>query len=486
MIDLSKLKRSKASRLASVLGLSLDGSRLEGVVLRRANGAFQALTPFSVSLSLDPLTNDPELVGREIRNHLDALEVRERACVVGLPLKWALVSRIEVPALSEPDAASFIQIEAERSFPCDIQTLHVARSTCRTPSGKQYTLVVGIPRTHLTRFEQVLAAARLKPVSFSLGITALQPPGAESEGGILTLAISESQIGLEVTSRGGVAALRCLEGMVQSEGGQRLLQAAIVARETRITLGQLPPEIGETVRAIRVFGPRDLAQQLVDELDLRLDSVGIKAQVVTRYAAQEFGAPLPAETAVSPAFSLAAHRLANRPVPFEFLPPKVTPWQQMAARYSSGKLRATLTTAGALGVLVGGAFFIQQCRLWRLESQWAAIAATVKNLDETQERIRTYRPWFDESVRGLAILRALTMNFPEDGTVTAKTIEIRDLTTVTCTGTAHSYQALLKTIEKLRAVPQFVEVNLGPTRGQAPALQFSFTLAWNEGGRRAN
>ena len=100
-----------------MLGLSLDGSRLEGVALRRTNGALHVQQSFSVSLSLDPLTNDPELVGREIRNHLDAAGVRERQCIVGLPLKWALTTHIEVPELPEADVASFLQIEAERRFP---------------------------------------------------------------------------------------------------------------------------------------------------------------------------------------------------------------------------------------------------------------------------------------------------------------------------------------------------------------------------------
>jgi len=59
MIDLGKLNLGKHSRRTSVLGLALDGSRLEGVVLRIVNGAFQAQRQFSVSLSLDPLTNDP-------------------------------------------------------------------------------------------------------------------------------------------------------------------------------------------------------------------------------------------------------------------------------------------------------------------------------------------------------------------------------------------------------------------------------------------
>ena len=66
-----KPKIKKQKRLTSLLGLTLDGSRLEGVVLRRNNDSLQTQQTFSVVLTLDPLTAAPELVGREIRNHLD-------------------------------------------------------------------------------------------------------------------------------------------------------------------------------------------------------------------------------------------------------------------------------------------------------------------------------------------------------------------------------------------------------------------------------
>ncbi len=485
MLDLTKLNFTKRA-LNSVLGLSLDGNRLEGLVLRRANGGLQAETPLSVSLSLDPLTNAPELVGREIRNHLDAAEIRERSCVVTLPLKWVLTSHIEVPDLPDSDIASFLQLEAERGFHCDAQTLHIVTSLARNPSGKQHALLAGIPKNHLAVLEQVLHAAKLKPVSFSLGITSLQPALQPGANGVLGLAIGQSNVGLQVTAGGGVVALRALEGALESEAGQRELHADLVARETRITLGQLPAEFRDAIRTLRVFGPRDLAQQLLDELELRLDSLGLKAEVVTRYAANEFGVHVSPDIAPSPAFSHAAEKLAGRPIPFEFLPPRVTPWQQVTARYASGKLRTILTVAGSVALLVGAFFFYQQLQLWKLEAQAAKDAAKVKELTQLQNQINQYRPWFDETVRGLTILRGLTDAFPQNGDVTAKTIEIRDLQNITCTGNARSYQALLQTLQKLRSNPQFRDANLGPTRGQAPALQFSFSFAWNEGGNHAN
>src|SRR5204863_298637 len=103
--DLASYRQSNPDRLTSIawlidaLGLPLDGSRLDGVVLRRTNGSMQLLQSFSVALSLDPLTAAPELVGREIRNHLDAAGVRERQCVVCVPLKWALTAHTEMPDL---------------------------------------------------------------------------------------------------------------------------------------------------------------------------------------------------------------------------------------------------------------------------------------------------------------------------------------------------------------------------------------------------
>ena len=243
MIDLLRLKTLKRQRLSGLMGLALDGSRLDGVVLRRTNAALQAQQAFSVSLSLDPLTADADLVGREIRNHLDAAGVRERRCIVGVPLKWALATHAEVPDLPEADAATFLQIEAERGFPCDVETLHFSTSVCQSASGKRHATLVGIPRNHLALLEQALRAAKLKPISFSLGIAALQPPQAGTSNGVLALAIGEAHVGLQTTCGGGVAALRMLEGGFETEGSRRLLRTEVVAREARITLGQLPAEL---------------------------------------------------------------------------------------------------------------------------------------------------------------------------------------------------------------------------------------------------
>ncbi len=481
-----KFKFGGPKKLTTVLGLALDGGRLDGVVVRRANGSLAVLQRFSAALALDPLTAAPELVGREIRNHLDAAGVRERDCVFGVPLKWVLTAQTELPSsLPAADAASLLQLEAEKGFHADVATLQISDS--RSPLGPDKTnvLLAGIPGTHLVTLEKILAAAKLKPVSFALGIAALQNAADEKSNGVLALAIGERKVALQITEGGGVVALRALEGAVADEGGQRVLLTGVVAREARITLGQLPGELRDAVRRIRIFGPRELARELADALETRFGPLGLKIEIVTGYAADEFGAQLPVDVPLSAAFSLAARVLTGQSPGFEFLPPKPNLLEQFAAKYSSGRLRTTGAVAAGVVAILLAVFLFQQIQLWHYHSQWSRMAVKVGELQAIQDNIRQYRSWYDGSFRNLSILRQLSLAFPEDGSVTAKNIEVRDGNTVTCSGTARDYAALLAMQAKLRTADGVSGVKLEQIRGKAP-MQFVFGFTFNNGGGSEN
>jgi len=480
-----KFKFGGQKKLTSLLGLALDGGRLDGVVLKRTNGSLAVLQKFSVTLALDPLTAAPELVGREIRNQLDAAGVRERNCIFGVPLKWVLTAQTELPPLPEADAASLLQIEAERGFHSDVATLLICDSRSPLADGKQNVLLAGIPNTHLAALENILAAAKLKPVSFAPGISALQFPGNEKSGGALALAIGESNVGLQISAGGGVVALRSLEGAVEDAAGRRSLHMDVVAREVRITLGQLPGGLRDAVKRIRIFGPRELAQPLADELELRFEPAGLKVEWVSAYAPDEFGVTLPVEAALSPAFSLAARFLAGQKLAFEFLPPKPNFVELFVTKYSSGRLRTTGAVAAGVVAIFLAAFLFQQVQLWHYRAQWSRMAAKVGELSAIQDNIRQYRAWYDGSFRNLAILRLLSLAFPEDGSVTAKNIEVRDGRTVTCSGTARDSSAVLAVESRLGALPGISGVHHEQSRGKAP-MQFVLSFTFNNGGGSEN
>ncbi len=460
---------------SSLVGLALDGDRLDGTLVRLVQGVPQAVRSFSATLALDPLTHEPELVGREILNHLEAVGIRERRCVMAVPLKWALTTEVKVPPLPEADLASFMQIEAERAFPCDIATLCLATSRGVESAGETRALVAGIPLGHLGRLESALRAARLTPLSFGLGIAALQPPAAEATEGVLAVAIGASQVELEITWGGAVALLRVLDGVYDAEDGDRVLHGDRVTRELRITLGQLTPGLREAVKRMRIFGAAEPARQLAAELRARLQPAGLTVEVV----ADASGG------ALSSAFCLAAGYLGGRKPPFEFLPPRVSSWKRMTARYTSGTWRRAGTAAAALVALVGLSFAVQQWQLARWGARWARMATTVHELEGAQQQIQRFRAWDDTSFRCLTILRGFSNVFPEDGDVTAKTLEIRNMKTVNCTGTARDHAALLRMLGQLRSADNVQELRVVQIRGGSP-IQFTFEFQYGERGSRAN
>jgi hypothetical protein len=109
----------------------------------------------------------------------------------------------------------------------------------------------------------------------------------------------------------------------------------------------------------------------------------------------------------------------------------------------------------------------------------------VAELEGMQGQIRRYRPWFDDSFRTLSILRRLTEAFPETGVVTAKSVEIRDSSTITCSGTARDNQSFLRMLDQLRAAREVGNVKVDQLRGKTP-LQFTLNFQWGPGGGSDN
>jgi Tfp pilus assembly protein PilN len=473
---------SKKTTATSLLGLVLDGSRLDLVSVKRTNGSVEIRKTATVTLTLDPLTNDPDLVGAEIHTHLEKAGVRDRRCVVGVPLNWALTLSVKVPAgLAPEDVQSLLAMEAERGFPYAPETLMVSQSLVGPPEGERTATLVAIPRDHITRLQEALESIGLRPLSFSLGLAALQPVAeSETAGGVVALVPGEKGAGLQVTAQGGVAALRLLEGAFEQEGPERRVQKDYVARELRITLGQLPDDARGAVRNLKVFGNDELAEELYEQVRPRAEALGLRAQLVKEFAPLEFGPALPNGTAVSAALALAVRHLTGKPAGFEFLPPRVSRWKQFTEQHASKKLVYAAAVFGVVLLGVAGMFGWQQWRLNKLEAQWKGMEARVNVIKDTEARIRKYRPWYDESFRALSILRAITSAFPEDGTVAAKSVEIRDRSGITCSGTARNNAALLRMLDQLRASKQVKDVKVEHVKGgqNNQPLEFTFNFHW--------
>lgn len=478
------IQTKKKKRASAILGLTLDGNRLEAVVLSRTNGSVKLQKHVSVPLALSPLSSEPELVGREIRIHLDQAGIREKRCVVCLPPNWMLTVDAKIPDLPEEDVASFLEIETERGFPSGPENLQIASTRSKSKDGEQFALLMGVPNNHVEILEKVLKAAQLKPVSFSLG-TAAMAGGLQSAG--LLLALGPRGLDLQMRAGGGIVALRSLDGSIEGEGAQKTVDANAVAREVRITLGQLPQSLAQEITTASIVARGDMARQFISEISKALQNTGLRTSVLACSTTATFSSPPHADIALSPALALAADYLMDSaPMP-EFLPPRVSAFQQFFAssKLSSKKLVYAGAAAGAVAAIVILAFVYQQVQIMMLDSHWKKIEKKVAELTTDQELTRKFRPWYDNSFTGLRILRQLTEAFPEDGYVSAKNLEVRDLSAVTCSGVARDNQSYQGLLDKLRTNGEITELKTEMLRGQSP-VQFTFNFQWGDANGSAN
>ncbi len=458
------------SRPNSVLGLILGDGQLRAVQVARSKAATKVVNSVSAALSLDLLHPEPELVGREIRRHLDAAKIHEHACVAAVPAGWIMSRNTKVPALSPEDMESFLRLEAEKGFPFDAAQLQIARSIYRS-AGATYVTQLAVRKDRLEHLAAVIKAARMKPVSLPLGLAGVPGVVAPPGKGRITVAAEATGVTLLVSSGGAIVAFRTCEATIETAAGENRIDGSAVSRELRVTFEQVPADLRGGLRELCLLGDARMADQLAGSLREWPATVGL---------AVEAGG-LPGDGLSDQiAEGIANDWLAPAGTAVEFLPPRAGRWSSLMARYNSKRLATAGLAVGGAVVLAFAAFGLQGIRLQMLRSEWRGMEAQVAALTAIQDRIRDYRPWYDRSFPDLRILARVTQCFPDNGSVTARSFDIHhvaNITTVNITGTARDDRALLRTQDQLRKAREIQGLKVESISGKTPA-QFTLTFRW--------
>ncbi len=472
------MKSKKSYAYRSLLGIELSAGRLTAAVLARAGQGYAAQTMKTAALALDPLSNDPELAGQEIRNLLDQWGIREKRCVICIPLQWIMSRAIDLPDLPPADMANYINLQAEREFPFAAEDLSISLSKFVTPGGRTCATLAAIPLNHTLILQKVFRAAKLKPVSLSAGVTSMGGPPADA--GTMLLCVRDSFIEILIRAGGGVAGLRRLEydSSLAEEGGEEIQDT--VLREIRITLGQLPDEWRGAIQEVRVAGSRERTAPLISRISGPLAGLGLTVTAAGPAEAGLKALASPLEPLFWPLAGTLLRMFTQGAPVFEFMPPKVDRFKQITQRVSSRGSLVLAGSAAAVLLVAGAAFLYQYLRLSNLESEWSRIKNRAAQVEVLQKKVKQFRPWFDESARSLEILKTLTEAFPEEGAVWAKILEIQDPSTVACAGFAKSNADWLEMYDRLSANPRVADFQVQQVQGDAP-LQFAFHFEWVEG-----
>ncbi|MCX7014871.1 MAG: hypothetical protein NTW86_20360 [Candidatus Sumerlaeota bacterium] len=442
----------KSKPVSRLLGLAFEDQGFAAAFMRRTETRLTVERFARLHMSLDPTSDDPDLVGREIRHLLAGAGMRERRCLVCVPLKWIMSARVETPELSEEDLQSFLEIRAEREFSFPLDDLALGVSRFATRDGGRGAMLAAVPLARIQALRTALRAAGLKPLSITLGVAALARRPSGSSDCRAVVVGDERGADLAVACGGGVAALRRMEEKRTDAAPGGGMDVRAIGRQVRITLGNLPGTLGDDLREVEAFGARQVAEPLAAEIEAALRRAGSAARAVLGGVETELNLNGTKEAAgAMPLLAAMAACLKGLPLEFEFLAAKRKkgPTQE-AQRVKRTTIRAAIAAAAVAAALVGAVLY-QKWELASLESEWVGLEPQVAQVETIQARIRGVRPWFDETLPNLDVLRALAMAFPERGTVWATSVRIKDGAEVTVSGRVQSREDLFAMCDRLKA-----------------------------------
>lgn len=444
----------KRLQTAQTLGVTIEPGRIAIDLVRRDETGVRTVRSFALPITVEALLANPEAAGAEFATQLMAGNIRERRCAVCVPPGWALTAPTDLPEMSDEDLRSYLELRAERDFPIAPSELRLAHCAFRLPDGARAATLAGAPVKKLDAVERMLTKAGCRAVSISLGLDRCLASNGST--GALHFLAGAGSVDLVTVSGGGVAALRTLAARND---------AASLFPEVRISLGRLPAALRAGILAASFEGGAEAAGRLFDGLHEPLQRAGIASALAPDETGGRAGA-------------LAAERWLRRaPAAFEFVAPKVNAWQQRARQFDSGRRRWIIAAAAALVLLPILAFIIRSSMEGGLNNDWNGMRNNVAELETIQQKIRQFRPWFDQTPTGVAILESLAAAFPDAGDVWAKSIEINDDSKVTCTGFARNTVALTNLREALRRRPNVADLSVQQVRGENP-VQFTLIYKW--------
>ena len=463
----------RSFKSSSVLGISFEDNLIKIAVLKRTNGFAKVATNLKADISFNPRISNPDAVGNELKNLLSSAGITESKCAVCVPLKWAFTLRVDIPDLPEEDVKSFLEVQVERNFPFPPKDLVLSTSYFKNSDGSSGGTIAAIPLKIITALKQLLKTAKLSPFSISFGnLPVMFDPQSDFQ---TILLFCQNSIDMIVLADGGIAMLKTFE----MDEDTNHFDPEKFARQLRITLGQIPGELKNSFKKIKLYS--DFSDLKFDDLQNALN----KMDILVEREAFDFRKVEHNEDifAFCKPVGIAAGYLFEKMPKFEFLPPQKSIFKRVSENVSIRSTLWIVGTAVTLIIIFISMFMFQSMKLGRLESEWQKNQPIVSEVSDLQDKIKKFRPWFDNSAESLVILGDITNAFPKNGAVWVKSLEIKDYSNIQFTGKAGNNRELLSMLDNLKNSERITDIKVIQVRGENP-IEFRLTFTWN--GKESN
>ena len=428
----------------------------------------------------------PDALGKRLRTFLNDRGFTASAAVVGVPARWLIAERGDVPAGGREQALAVLRLRAERLSGGDEHRLVFDAAGLDVAGDNPSALLVGLDAGRLEQLKKLCAAAGLDLAAVtSTGLALSQTFARDAAQSVVFFGGGGTEL---VRRRDGRATgLRHLNGIPAGApvGGVLGPLTGELARALSLNGPGNGEETGDAGGSVVLVGDAALTQGDFAALSDRLGRDVHAATALEALGAVPAAANLNGEAAgvagegVWPAVALAGLGLTRQGLPVDFLDPKLAP--PPPPRFDRR------VVYGALGgvLLVGGLAW-----LWTSASSAEAEAArlgqavvdakpAVTAAEKLIAEVQFGRGFYETRPQALALMSDLAEAFPQRGGIWAAAASTRGDGKSQLQGKADTDKLVLALRDALMSRPAFRDVQLQDLR-QATGKQrdWSFSLSF--------
>ena len=400
----------------------------------------------------------PAALGRALKRFLGDEGFSASHCVIGLAAGVVTARVLSLPPADEQALPQMLALMVEREFGGEHKDLAVDYLADGGADGNRSALLVAAPRKVLGDLAATAQAAGLTVEGVTPSALALC--GAEGSTARSRLMLHVFADGAEIAfaSNGSVRLLRPLSAPVET-GRSPAQWLGALADELYRVVALLPPEgtLGaDASRELLIWDEHCLDEADRDELSVRL---GLPA-VLCRQADPEPAdhRPLRPGAQFSAAAIMALDAVGGQPRRIDLLHSRLAP----ARKAGRGRKAAWGGAAAAAAVIAVGLLLLDwrsnRIQATRLEAELAGMKTQVTEARNVVSKVGYAREWFDRRPSYLDTLLDLAGAFPQEGTIWATGVTVKEDMRVGLSGKAKSKSAVLDLLDRLRANPGLADV----------------------------
>ncbi|MFO7959089.1 MAG: hypothetical protein R6X33_18545 [Candidatus Brocadiia bacterium] len=473
------------------LGLAVQERRVVAAEVERAHGGHRVTRTGEFALPEGTSWDDPAGVGEALAPWLKEHGLT-RDAVVGIPSRWLVTAVRDVPPVGREALVGMLRLAAERAFSVPRQQLLCDYASAPPEGEAGEALLVGARRERVQAATEAVHAAGGKVHAVSPTAAALAMAGAPGPDAV-TAHLTPDGAEVTLTRDGVLKAIRHVP--IPEQDGTAAAGALHLGVRSVLGAG------AAGIERVRVYDGRALETSeltaVSSALGLDMDTDPTLPVEGLAEAAKAAGMP-PGRAA--PAAALALAGFQRELIPFDLTEPRLARrrqrhWARPAAWAGFVLLVSVVAVAAVLMDRRAAGREVADLR-----ARWQQMQPSIEAAEQVVETVDTARGWYDRRPPFLDCLVALTLTFPEEGSIWATNLAIQEDAMNesgvseqgegmrgVLSGKATSEQSVLDVLENVKGPGKFSQVRLlyiRETRGAAGDIAFSVAFSYSGAERR--